>query len=342
MHRIEKYEIKNITFCRINIRSILFQNEDIPRINLLHNFITKEYCCDIVALTETHLDNSINSSELELDGYSLFRKDRNRSGGGVMFYVRNELNAVQLLEADSPGVESIYVKVSSNHFSCVCGVCYRPPGQSMMERKLFLDNLTKQLDIFCGGVNIPFYLMGDFNDRCSVWDSSHNESELNLNLKLLLDEYCLYQMIDTPTRGPNLLDLFITDSPTTIMKHGITDPFDSLDHSPIYAVISIQYKRLHNYKRLVRNYTDENLQLLNNNLNLVPWHSVLLNDIDIDDMVDSFYSIVNSELNNCIPEREVTVRLSDKPGMNANVRRLLRKSNRLQKLSKCTIMLTTH
>ena len=42
---------------------------------------------DIIAVTETHLDDSIRSSELFPQKYRVFRLDRNRKGGGVLVAV---------------------------------------------------------------------------------------------------------------------------------------------------------------------------------------------------------------------------------------------------------------
>ena len=53
----------------------------------------KEENFDIVGITETWLTQSIASSELNIEGYTLFRNDRNNPnktrGGGVALYVRN-------------------------------------------------------------------------------------------------------------------------------------------------------------------------------------------------------------------------------------------------------------
>src|SRR6478609_8964203 len=115
----------NISICHINICSILCQNSDIPRFEQLHSFITKEHKFDVVGLTETHLDNTIDSDEINIDGFTVFRKDRNSSGGGVLLYIRNELMPIQMSELETSDIESVYVKIKTKKLSAVCGVCYR-------------------------------------------------------------------------------------------------------------------------------------------------------------------------------------------------------------------------
>ena len=70
-----------------NCRSIL------NKIDLLRGMACVEKF-DVIALTETWLDMSgkVFDSEVRIDGYELFYKDRgNRRGGGVALYVRDIL-----------------------------------------------------------------------------------------------------------------------------------------------------------------------------------------------------------------------------------------------------------
>ena len=47
---------------------------------------------DILAINETRLDSTVHDGEINIPGYTLERKDRNRSGGGVALYIRNSIN----------------------------------------------------------------------------------------------------------------------------------------------------------------------------------------------------------------------------------------------------------
>ena len=49
-----------------------------------------EICCvvqsnniHVLAISETHSDSSFEDAEISIHGYNLFRRDRNRYGGGV-------------------------------------------------------------------------------------------------------------------------------------------------------------------------------------------------------------------------------------------------------------------
>ena len=49
---------------------------------------------DILGLNETRLDNTIADSQFDIEGYDILRRDRNRNGGGVAFYVAQSLTYV--------------------------------------------------------------------------------------------------------------------------------------------------------------------------------------------------------------------------------------------------------
>jgi hypothetical protein len=46
---------------------------------------------DILVITEAHLDNQINDSDITLDSFPniIHRKDRSNSGGGLLVYSKN-------------------------------------------------------------------------------------------------------------------------------------------------------------------------------------------------------------------------------------------------------------
>ena len=68
------------------------------------------YNCDVFAIAETWLSNDISDAELFIPGYHIFRQDRDRHGGGVAVYIRDNLPAM-LLTPSTPNLELILVKV---------------------------------------------------------------------------------------------------------------------------------------------------------------------------------------------------------------------------------------
>ena len=75
--------LKIVTF---NIVSLLKHIDEL-QIVIAHNKI------DILAINETRLDSIINDESIALSGYKVFRKYRNRFGGGVALYVLNSIKS---------------------------------------------------------------------------------------------------------------------------------------------------------------------------------------------------------------------------------------------------------
>ena len=73
-------------------------------------FISKQHF-DVLCINETRLDSSINSSEVNIAGYDLIRKDRNRNGGGMAIYVRSVIPYINRTELISDTVEAICVEI---------------------------------------------------------------------------------------------------------------------------------------------------------------------------------------------------------------------------------------
>ena len=58
---------------------------------------------DILVVTETKIDESYPTSQFSIDGFSTpFRLDRNKSGGGVMIYVKEHLLCVEIPFQNKP------------------------------------------------------------------------------------------------------------------------------------------------------------------------------------------------------------------------------------------------
>ena len=53
-------------------------------------------CVNIIAMIETWLNDKFKDSELHLNGYNIFRRDRcNRGGGGVLLAIKDQTSCIQ-------------------------------------------------------------------------------------------------------------------------------------------------------------------------------------------------------------------------------------------------------
>ena len=69
----------------LNARSLLSKLDELRVLCFVNKY-------DIVCVVESWLSQDIPDSELTIPGYFVFRKDRNRHGGGILIFVRDSLS----------------------------------------------------------------------------------------------------------------------------------------------------------------------------------------------------------------------------------------------------------
>lgn len=91
---------------------------------------------DVICLTETWLRDDIKLSELNINGYSVYRCDSSHftgncaRAGGVMILVQNKYISSQL-DTATTNVKHIFVSLSVNGMKHFIGSVYIPPGSEI-------------------------------------------------------------------------------------------------------------------------------------------------------------------------------------------------------------------
>ena len=170
---------KLLSLSHVNARSILARNDE--KLGQIFNYVG-DYKLDVVAITETWLTINSPNSLLTMDGFCLLNDTP---------YIRR-----YDLEGQS---ESLWIQVETKkyHFILI-GVYYRPPGQSAVDRDLFLDDFANSAIQALSTPADSVIIMGDFNDSCIEWDKDHTRSELRNKLYDLTIELGLSQLINEP------------------------------------------------------------------------------------------------------------------------------------------------
>ena len=86
---------------------------------------------DIVAITETFLNEDISNSEIVEKLYYVFRQDHNRHGGGVMLLVRNTISATRRTDLEADYV-LLWIEISHKKGKTLFGVFYSPPASGII------------------------------------------------------------------------------------------------------------------------------------------------------------------------------------------------------------------
>lgn len=189
---------KGFTVAHLNVRSLKNKLEEITV--LLHT-----ESINVLSLSETWLNSHTESVIMQIDGFKLYRHDRNRGtdtrpikGGGLALYIDDECIVDETkyshLNTSNPSIEMqiVLVKRGTDKSSIILNV-YRPPSGNQDEFQLSIDSTLQEIntDRFA-----DIYLLGDVN----LNHHSAHKSEYTKNLESLINTYGLKQQIITPTR----------------------------------------------------------------------------------------------------------------------------------------------
>lgn len=90
----------------------------------------KECNFAILTLSETHLSEYISNGEIQITGYDIIRRDRNRSGGGVAAYIKHGITYTQIDDiVPNNYLEIITLEVKFGRYKSFYVIdWYRPPN----------------------------------------------------------------------------------------------------------------------------------------------------------------------------------------------------------------------
>lgn len=335
-------DLKCLSAIHCNINSLYAHNSD-HKLGELESLVDATKT-DIIALTETWLDSTIPNQMLSIGGFlPPIRKDRNRHGGGVLIYCADHLPVIPRLDLSQPDQESLWIEIKpKQNEKLLIGVYYRPPNQTAADRDLFLLNLNQTLLTVFEENPKTVLIMGDFNDRCVLWDDNHSSSELGNKLYDLVTGNGLTQLIDSPThldntgRPQHLLDLVMTDSPELILDSHILAPIDKCHHCPTFCKLAVRLPKDKPYKRTVWDLKNIDIAGLSLALTSAPWNVAYDIYDDIDDIEHYWTSLFIDTAKQFIPMRIITVRPRNKPWITKTLNILIRKKNRLWRRFKKT------
>ena len=97
-----------------------------------------------------------------VDGFSMpYRQDRNRNGGGIMIYIRDDIPSKLLTKHVFPdNIKALFVELNFRKSRWLIMGAYHPPSQS---DSYFFEHLDKALDVYSNYEKV--LLTGDFNSE---------------------------------------------------------------------------------------------------------------------------------------------------------------------------------
>ena len=178
-------KLKGFKIGHLNITSLYKHIEEL-------RILLSEQPFDIICINETRLDRTIRDEEVEITGYEIVRLDRNRNGGGVAIYLKNNISFKLRNNIIPDEAEAICLEVKKPKTkSFLISTWYRPPNLDATFFEYFENFLRKADD-----ENLEIIITGDFN--CNLLKTE--EDSHTGKLKGIFDIYQLQQHILKPTR----------------------------------------------------------------------------------------------------------------------------------------------
>ena len=83
--------------------------------------------CDIFMISETKLDDSYHTAQFGHPGYNIYRKDRDKNGGGILVYTRAELPIRRLVNIEPTNIEGIVLEATFSKTKWAIVTTFIPP-----------------------------------------------------------------------------------------------------------------------------------------------------------------------------------------------------------------------
>ena len=317
----------NFSLLHMNVRSLQknFENFD-------HFLSTlNRFSFSLIGISETWL-NSTSPPLFSIDNYELLRADRKEGrGGGVAFYIHNDLNYKIRHDIHITGVENLFIEIIDEKYkNKIIGVVYRPPNNVM---DTFFNELEACLEII-SRENKDVYLMGDFNvDLSSPYN---NSAQRIINI---MSSFALHPLINKPTRITNSTQTIIDNIFSNVLNDISTGImyYDISDHLPIFM---INKKNNHLFKNpskdfvMRRKETEQNIASLKIDLSQEDWRNVY-SELDVNKSYESFIEKFLYYYNKNIPlhRSQFNKKKNKHPWITRGIIRSISTRNRLYKLS---------
>nr|CAI5842322.1 unnamed protein product [Callosobruchus analis] len=181
--------MESLKCAQLNVRSLVAHFDSVKTLLLQHNF-------HILFITESWLNKNIPDDAVHIDHYNFVRLDRGSRGGGVRFYIRNDLK---------------YTEISLLRFQSAIGL-----------RIVILNNSFKEFETslsFMYPVADSIFCLGDFNT-----DSSTLPGLMPKYLIDTFESFGMKQLIKQPTRitanTATLIDYILTSNEGIVSDAG--------------------------------------------------------------------------------------------------------------------------
>ena len=273
---------------------------------------------DIFVIGETKLNDTFPENQFIIDGFKKpYRLDRNRHGGGVMLYVRDDIPSKILTKHKfSKTIEAIFVEINPRKTKfLIVGTYHSTHREYGTSDAAYFEQMGFALDVYSSYDN--FLLAGDFNVQEDE-NSIQNFMDEFLAKNLVKEGTC-FKNID----NPSCIDLFLINTwrsfqNTITVSTGLSD-----FHKMIITVLKTTFP---NTKPKVLTYRDYS-KFVKEDFNQRLDANILASDVkDYETLENIFLGIYNT----LAPCKKKVVKANQKPYVTRELRKAIMKRSFLE------------
>ncbi len=331
-HKSKTPSIKPLRILNLNCQSIK------NKISEFHTLIDSVKP-DIIFGTESWLNSDILDSEIFPGSYTVHRRDRvGKQGGGVFVAVNSDIVASRETELETD-CELIWVKITIAGCKALNICCYYRPDVNDEASLEQFENSLNRLKNKTQNVIIA----GDFNFPGWIWNKNESENYIKTNATNhplhekfgeLLNDFGLTQLITKPTRGDNILDLVLTNNPSIVNKTEVLPGIS--DHDCCFAEFDINPKTNKQKPRHIPLYNKADWDSFKKHINQT---YELLKKLMYQNTTNQLWEILKKDLQGGIElfiPKKMAKQTNSLPWLNSDIKKLLRKRDKMYKESRNT------
>ena len=132
----------------MNLDDVIIGLQNVNSLNSKFDDIKCVIPFDVMIFVETKLDDSFPTSQFIMNGFvKPFRRDRNKFGGGILIYVREDIPCKLLNNHNFPDdIEGLFVELNVRKSKLLLLGTYHPPSQ---QDNYYFQSIGDSLDIYC-------------------------------------------------------------------------------------------------------------------------------------------------------------------------------------------------
>ena len=253
----------------------------------------------IIGITESWGKTEVMDSEISLNGYTMYREDRQdgRKGGGVLLYIDSKLKVTVRNDLiNKKFKECIWCDIISGTEKTLIGICYRSPNSTALEDDGLIEIINKT-----GEEQV--IIMGDFNLPDIEWSTLSASSKTGIKFVDCIQDSFLVQHVNENTRCKNILDLVLSSESSMIENLTIGEPLGTSDHCSIKWDLVIKNLKVKCTNQDFFDYFRADYDEARSLAKQIDWDKMFLSN-DLNNIWKSFRTELEILRNQCVPKRK--------------------------------------